>query len=300
MLTKLIKFLYLLIFLIVCLFIAKIVINHKQPYVNNLLRIMPEKDLSLTNQCKIRKKILKIATNDSLNFIIDPPFVIGGDLAKDELSEILQYYIIEPSTVMWENYFSKKPNMVITVLLFKGQKSYKKWVRELQNQETSSYFGYYLHSIRTLIMDINTGSGTLIHELTHALIDFDYPEAPTWFNEGLASLHEAVFIKKNRLVGLKNWRLPTLIDALKNKRLQSLKDLVTKRKWNEHTDVNYAQSRYFIMFTQSKGLLVKFYHIHKKGIQTKTYNDVKAIELTFGEKIENIEKEFLNWIIKIP
>ena len=37
-------------------------------------------------------------------------------------------------------------------------------------------------------MNIGTGGGTLVHELTHSLIAFDFPHVPDWFNEGLASL----------------------------------------------------------------------------------------------------------------
>ena len=35
-----------------------------------------------------------------------------------------------------------------------------------------------------------TGGGTLSHELTHALMEADFPNAPGWISEGLASLHE--------------------------------------------------------------------------------------------------------------
>ena len=85
-------------------------------------------------------------------------------------------------------------------------------------------YGYYKPQQRTLVMNISTGGGTLVHELTHALIDFDFPLVPDWFNEGLASLHEACHIlpDESRIEGLTNWRLPGLQQAVAERRLPSL------------------------------------------------------------------------------
>ena len=39
-------------------------------------------------------------------------------------------------------------------------------------------------------MNIDTGGGTLVHEIVHPFIAANFPECPAWFNEGLASLYE--------------------------------------------------------------------------------------------------------------
>jgi len=64
-------------------------------------------------------------------------------------------------------------------------------------------------------MNIATGGGTLVHEMTHALMAPDFPQAPIWISEGLASLYEQCRVEKQSLKGDPNWRLPELKRALK-------------------------------------------------------------------------------------
>jgi len=37
---------------------------------------------------------------------------------------------------------------------------------------------------------VSLGAGTLVHEMVHAFMAANFPAAPIWFNEGLASLFE--------------------------------------------------------------------------------------------------------------
>jgi len=43
-------------------------------------------------------------------------------------------------------------------------------------------------------MNAGLGLGTLTHELIHPIVETDFPRAPTWINEGIASLFEAPMI----------------------------------------------------------------------------------------------------------
>ncbi len=76
------------------------------------------------------------------------------------------------------------------MLVFNGEESYNRYCNALFGDSGISVYGYYKPQLRTLALNLATGGGTLTHELTHALVDFDFPEVPAWFNEGLASLHE--------------------------------------------------------------------------------------------------------------
>jgi hypothetical protein len=163
---------------------------------------------------------------------------------------------------MAASYFAVPPDEPITVLLFRGEESYNRFARELFGDEGISVYGYYKPARRTLVMNIGTGGGTLVHELTHALIDFDFPDVPDWFNEGLASLHEQCRFRADEsgIDGLVNWRLPILQEALQRGRLRPLADLVQADDFRgAHEGVNYAQARYFCMYMQEQGVLEEFY-----------------------------------------
>lgn len=77
-----------------------------------------------------------------------------------------------------------------------------------------------------MLMNINTGTGTLVHEMTHALVRYDFPDIPSWFNEGLGSLYERCSLNNKTILGYVNWRLPSLQDAIADKSYTPLASLV--------------------------------------------------------------------------
>jgi hypothetical protein len=70
------------------------------------------------------------------------------------------------------------------------------------------FLGYYNPGDNLIMATAgSTGYGTLLHEMIHALIHADFPAAPDWLNEGLASLYERTQWRSGRLKALPNWRL---------------------------------------------------------------------------------------------
>jgi hypothetical protein len=199
---------------------------------------------------------------------------------------------------MSKSYFRLRPDKVITVLLFDDDQTYRAWARKLFGDEGVSVFGYYRHAERTLVMNIHTGTGTLVHELTHALIDFDWPGVPLWFNEGLASLHEQCQVGQNRIVGLPNWRLPALQQAVREGTLRSLSDLVgqTADFYGAQRGLNYAQARYFCEYLQDADKLEEFYRrLHDSAGK----DAVKVIEGVCGEPIGRVDEHFKQYALKL-
>ena len=222
---------------------------------------------------------------------------MAGDMDPSKLTGFAERAVFRPALAMWTSYFRKRPNRVITVLLFNGQKSYRKWAKSLFNDTDLPYFGYYRSTDRTLVMDIQTGGGTLVHELTHALIEYDFPNVPTWVNEGLGSLHEGCLVHEDRIEGVTNWRLPGLKKELAAGTLRPLVDLVTKRDFRgPRVGSNYAQARYFFMYMQKLGKVRKFYRLYRDTFDPKKPRDVKVIEKIFGKPIDTVDLEFRAWI----
>jgi hypothetical protein len=199
--------------------------------------------------------------------IVHSPFVIAGDLSEDEL-DAWHRRTIRPAAEAIANCYTKvAPTAPITILLFADERSYRSYAEKLFSDRGVSVYGYYKPSLRTMVMNISTGGGTLVHELTHALVDFDFPAIPDWFNEGLASLHEQCRfrtdeggIKGPSIEGLVNWRLPALQKAIAEGRLRPLEELIGSDDFRGRLEgLNYAEARYFCLYLQERGLLQKFY-----------------------------------------
>lgn len=213
--------------------------------------------------------------------------------------------VVAAAEAMWAGYFRNRPDHVITVLLFADDRSYRQWGKKLFGDTQMPHFGYYKPGKRTMVMNIATGGGTLVHELTHSLIVYDFPGVPTWFDEGFASLHEGCRIGRDTIIGLVNWRLPALQKAVEARKLRPLRDLVTKRDFRGRLEgLNYAQARYFVMYMQKQKLLKRFYRRLRArytapGAKPTPQTDVEAVEHVFGKKIEDLEKDYLKWVMTL-
>jgi hypothetical protein len=254
----------------------------------------------LAEVCRKAAETLRAKLDKTFSIVVAPPFVVAGNMTQPALQGYAQGSVIQPAAVLWKTYFRKRPEEPITILLFADANSYASWAKKLLGDADVPHFGYYKRTDRTMVMNISTGSGTLVHELTHALIAPDFPEVPDWFNEGLASLHEGCDVRPDRIVGLKNWRLPALLDAIDRKKLRSLADLVTADDfYGEKKGLNYAQARYFCMYAQEKDLLEKLYSQLRdapSGDRSGGRTGTTAIEAVFGKKIAQVEKDYLAWV----
>jgi len=147
--------------------------------------------------------------------VLQKPFVVIGD----EPARTVRGRAA--GTVKWavdhlkKEYFTKNPNEILDIWLFKDKESYMKNTEAIFGDRPHTPFGYYSHKHRALIMNIETGGGTLVHEIVHPFIASNFPECPAWFNEGLASLYEQCREHRGRIWGRTNWRLEGLQKAIK-------------------------------------------------------------------------------------
>ncbi|MFY9619551.1 MAG: hypothetical protein WAQ99_07035 [Pyrinomonadaceae bacterium] len=204
----------------------------------------------------------KLPSND-FTIVVQKPFVVIGDEPADAVKE----HSIR--TVKWavdklkQEYFSKDPNEIVDIWLFKNKASYERNAQLLfgGNRPTTPY-GYYSKIHKALVMDISTGGGTLVHEIVHPFIEANFPNCPPWFNEGLGSLYEQSGEVRGRIHGFTNWRLHRLQADIKAGRVPPFRKLMgmsVPEFYNFESGLHYAQSRYLLYYLQQKGLLKKFY-----------------------------------------
>ena len=205
----------------------------------------------------LKKKV----SPDEFTFVVQAPFVVIGDSTPEVVET-------QSQTVRWavdklkQDYFTKDPAEILDIWLFRNAESYKKYAFELFNDEPNTPYGYYSSTHKALVMNIGTGGGTLVHEIVHPFIEANFPDCPSWFNEGLGSLYEQSGEVDGHIHGYTNWRLPGLQRAIRAGVVPSFRTLLMMDRdtfYNKDKGTNYGQARYLCYYLQEKGLLLKFY-----------------------------------------
>ena len=236
-------------------------------------------------------------------FIVEaePPFVVAGNLSAGKFDRLRKRTVKQGYDALERQFFRKRPTRPIRVYLFANAESYSAGVVKLRGKPPHTPFGFCRTSRKgelALIMNIATGSGTLVHEMFHALVEPDFPQILTWCNEGMASLFEQCRFTDKGLKGLVNWRLPVLKKGLAAGRLVDLKKLVTldgRAFYRDQRGMHYAEARYFCMYMQEKGVLEKFYHRYRDNFK-KDKTGRKSIEQLFGKNIDEVQTDWLAWV----
>jgi hypothetical protein len=213
---------------------------------------------TLAEACRETAQHVARQLGPSCHAIVCTPLVVAGDLSEAELQRWHRETIEPAARAMAAAYFTTPPSEPITILLFAGQQSYRRYAAQLFGERQVPRCGYYRPNLRTVVVNLATGGGTLSHELTHALAAFDFPDAPDWLGEGLAALHELATVGPDglTLVGQSGPRLSTLQTAIREGRLRPLPWLLRAHDFHGANEkLNYAQARYFCLYLQRQGVL---------------------------------------------
>jgi hypothetical protein len=266
-------------------------------------------DPRLETACRETAEQLARRLGPDCRMVVHAPFIVAGNLEEVELNRWRNETIGPAARAMARRYFKVTPHQPITVLLFRDEQSYNHYADQLYGDAQISVYGYYKPNLRTLVMNISTGGGTLVHELTHALIDFDFPEAPDWFNEGLASLHEQCRIRPDEtsIDGLENWRLRGLQETVRRGKLRSLEAMIHDHDFRgAEVGLNYAQARYFCLFMQrddnprGADVLAEFYGRLRDG-QSDDPRGAGAVRKTFPKQSwAELDATFQQWVLSLP
>ncbi len=163
---------------------------------------------------------------------------------------------------MKQDFFAKDPPRPLVIYLFDGKDSYHAHAKMLFGEEPDTQYGYYSRAHGALIMNIATGGGTLVHEIVHPFMEDNFPNCPTWFEEGMGSLFEACRERDGHIVGLLNWRLPELKEGIRNGHFVPLAKLLagtSDQFYQDPAGMHYAEARYLLYYVQEKGKLREYY-----------------------------------------
>ena len=243
------------------------------------------------------RKDMEKAIGEGAAFRRVGPFLVAGKMPEGDLDDV-EGTITRCHKALEKQFFDKDADRLLAVYLFPTADKYDAFCISYMGERSTSKYGFYLPGRHALVMNIGTGTGTLVHEMTHALIEFDFPKVPCWFNEGFASLFEQCSTAGGKIRGLVNWRLPLLQRAIGDKSVLTWKKLCeyTGRDfYGDGSGLRYAEARYLCMWLQEKGLLEGFYEKFR-GAQEKDASGYETLAGLFDKPIEEVEAEWREWV----
>jgi len=254
----------------------------------------------LKDACQQTAEDLPPLLDARCNILVREPYVLAADFSEERLEQIYRETILPTSQALSTGYFDIKPHEPITILMFSGDRMYRRHAKRLDGRENANYHGYYQRTDRRIVLNLSTGNGTLAHELTHALAHFDFPNMPEWFDEGLASLHEQSRFTDDglRLEGTSNWRINYVLPAVHSNRLHSLSELMSARTVRTKEEaVHYAHARYFCLFLQSRNLLEPFYRKFRHTAEQDPTGIETLSEVLQLDSMETVDRDFRSWLL---
>ena len=253
----------------------------------------PSKEDLDTRAKELEKKLDK----QGFRILVEAPFVIVGDesVAKVKSRANFVRWVVR---LIEADYFAKQPDKIIEIWLFRNEKTYRKGAKQFFDDEPDTPYGYYSPEDNALVMNIGPGAGTLSHELVHPYIEANFPAAPSWFNEGLASLYEQPRERDGHMWGTTNWRLPGLTKMIKAKSLPSVKDLIatSREGFYDAAYDSYAYARFLCQYLQDHGKLRDFY---KKFVADKDTTGKAALEAVLGMTLDDFDPVFQKWALTL-
>jgi hypothetical protein len=233
----------------------------------------------------------------NFTIFVEPPFVIVGEAPNSK--KIATGFLRDKRTLLEKDFFSKRPDKLIEVWLFRNAKAFRKGATEFFHDPPDTPFGYYSPDDSALIMNVD-GLGTLSHELVHPYMEANFPDVPSWFNEGLASLFEYPSERKGHIIGLVNWRLPNLKKEIRADALPPLTKLLattTDEFYNADWD-SYAQARYLVYYLQEHDQLHAFFERFQANVKDDKTGKV-SLEAVLGEDLATFEPKWRKWVMTL-
>lgn len=232
----------------------------------------------------------------NLTCVVEKPFVVAGNEAPAVVRQYAEKTVRWAARLLKKDFFPLDPDHIITIYLLGDKKTYEQAARAVLREHPDTPFGFFSDSRHCMVMNIATGGGTLVHEIVHAFMTPNFPDCPAWFNEGLASLYEQSSQRGGKIVGLTNWRLAGLQQAIRAKNVHTFKHLTstTTRQFYEDEDsgLYYAQARYLLYYLQQQGKLRTYY----KKFVADARNDptgYQTLQAVLGET--DMKKFLVKW-----
>ena len=238
---------------------------------------------------------------EKFNYTVAGPFVIAGNGSAAKLGRYRDGTVRAAARALRATYFDRQPDEPVLILLFETASPYRRLAKKWFGDDDVPHFGFFRRSDRVMLMNVGTGTGTLVHELVHALLAPDFPDCPDWFNEGLASLYEQCSLDGDTITGHENWRLPALQDAIRAGELRPLEEMIADEAFYDDTLVglNYAQARYLMFYLQEKNLLADYYKRFRDNAKDDPTGIATLKAVLKRDDLAGFDKQWREWVLTL-
>lgn len=255
----------------------------------------------LLDACHERSRKLQGQLPADFEIVCRAPFILAGDVPAERLAKLHEEAVLPLSRALWRAFFDRKPDEPIVLVALSDEARYIQVAHDLDGYDVAAYAAYYNRKERRIVLNLSHGTGTLAHELSHALVQSDFPDMPEWFDEGLASLHEDTVYSADGLLLIPqpNWRSRILVDALRADELPDLATLIRTQSFRgEGEGLNYACVRGLCLFLHQKGLLTHFYRKFRTECASDPTGLATLREIVGATDDAALDQAFRRWVFQ--
>ena len=209
---------------------------------------------------------------------------------------------------LMDNYFLKDPEYYIPIYLYdqgeydsEGYQGFSDFANRVHLTRPFGRLGYSNHLDGSVMAWMQSGFGTVQHEVVHALMAVDFPGAPGWLNEGLATYYEETRSYKP----LDNYRLVYLQTILKSEScFPGLKTIfnASRNVYAEGNEVKMymAAARYLVMYLDEKGVMQEVYTQLRDLGDDHPESQFGVVLDQFDQSVSEFEKDWKEWVLARP
>lgn len=240
------------------------------------------------------------------DLFVSSPFVLlrkkvtTSTEGRPSLQEFYNKHIAPFLTDLRLDYFDRQSTQnFIPVYLFESSgeedadKKFSTYCEGLHFRSSGARQSYYHKIDNSIVVHVRDEKPNFMHELVHALLAADFPEAPAWLAEGISSLYgwtgAAGPLNNYQMIYMqevmKRYGCAVPIDQLLFLPFQEMEESFS-------SGIYRASTRYFCLFLNEKQLLSKVY----RDIRDEKKRPRQAIEFAFSRPLHKVQLEWHVWI----
>lgn len=249
--------------------------------------------------------------------------LVVSDLDKKTLYQLVSRDFLIYMHVLKRDFFTsplqdagKSAQAILTVFLFNNRESYVKGLRKIgfdiaegdeKNAGAVRNGMYYWGRERNFILinyseDYERGLSIYAHEATHALMRKEFPRAPSWISEGMATMVENSRIINSHLrYENRNGSSGRLRKAIKAGKMPSVPALLklTGEDFGRRKNSMpfYDAGEQFCRFLHTRNQLLPIYSDLRDNARGRE-TDAEIISRVTGLALGNLEKAWHDWLLR--